>query len=357
MGCLPQRKADSIRRMYPEIDLIVGSSMIGAISDLIKRKGFFANKRKAFLSSHDTPRNLLTPGHYAYLKIAEGCSRKCTFCTIPSIKGPMRSRPLESVLAEARQLLQRGVRELILIAQDLTMYGVDLYGKPALTELLAILDSLPGDFWIRLLYLHPAGINRRLIGTVKAMDKAVPYIDVPVQHVSDRLLRLMGRAGGGKKVRWVVEKIRSALPDFYLRTEIIVGFPGESEKEFQELLGFIEDASFERIGLFRYWDEPGTPSSRMEDKIPDEIIEDRYAIAHEISNLVMERAQERLVGKTLRAIADESDQRGTFLRTPYDAPEIDLGIRVGEKLGPGRFYEVEVTKREGLNLEGKIKRG
>ena len=357
MGCLPQRKADSIRKVYPEIDLIVGSSMIGEIPELIERKGFFANKRRAFLYSHDTPRNLLTPGHYAYLKIAEGCSRKCTFCTIPAIKGPMRSRPLESIIAEARRLVQKGVRELILIAQDITMYGVDLYGKPALTELLWKLDALPGDFWIRLLYLHPAGINRRLTGALKAMDKAVPYLDVPLQHISDRLLRLMGRAGGGKKVRWVVEKLRSDLPDFYLRTEIIVGFPGESENEFQELLKFMEEVSFERIGLFRYWDELGTPSSRMEEKVPEETIEDRYAIAHEISNLVMERAQERLIGKTLRAIADESGSMGTFLRTLYDAPDIDMGVRVGEKLEPGRFYEVEVTEREGLNLAGKVKRG
>ena len=343
--------------MYPEIDLIVGSSMIGYISELIEKRGFYANKRKAFLYSHDTPRNLLTPGHYAYLKIAEGCSRKCTFCTIPSIKGPVKSRLLESVLAEARQLIEKGVRELILIAQDLTMYGIDLYGKPALRELLAKLDALPGDFWIRLLYLHPAGVNRRLLQAIKAMDKVVPYLDVPVQHVSDKLLRLMGRAGGGKRVRWVVEKIRSGLPGFYLRTEIIVGFPGESDEEFPELLRFVEDARFERIGLFRYWDEPRTPSSRMEEKVPEETIEERYAIAFEISNLVMERAQERLVGKTLKAIADESGALGTFLRTPYDAPEIDMGIRIGEKLKPGHFYKVEVTKREGLNLEGKVKRG
>ncbi len=259
------------------------------------------------------------------------------------IKGPFRSRDINSIVEEAKKLVEMGTKEIVLIAQDLTLYGIDLYGKPALEELLVRLDKLRGDFWIRLLYLHPSGIRKRLIETISELEKVVRYLEVPIQHISDRILRSMKRAGGERKVRWAIDTIRSTIPDAFIRTEIIVGFPGESDSDFEDLLAYLEDMSFERIGVFPYCDEPETHAYKLENKLDPNIVSERYETALHIANLLMEKAQKRLLGKKLKALSDAKERNTTLLRTEYDAPEIDFTVRVMRKLEVGKFYTIKPT--------------
>ncbi len=274
-GCLPQRYGKALEKELPEVDLFVGTGSFQKIPQLILQRG----KRKSYLSgqtflyNEKTPRILSTPSFTAYLKIAEGCSRSCTFCTVPKIRGPYRSRRISSILKEAERLVAQGVKELVLIAQDTTAYGQDLKDGTSLERLLKALVRIAGLRWIRILYAYPklSHFTESLLELLSQEEKICPYLDLPIQHIDDEILRRMGRRSTKQEIRNLVEKLRTSVPGIALRTSLIVGFPGETEKQFKTLLRFVEEAQFDHLGAFQYSPEEGTPAYKFHNPIPEEV--------------------------------------------------------------------------------------
>ena len=359
-GCLAERYRDEILKEMPEVDAVVG---IGGNADIVKTvEDVFAGETvSAYPPKKDLPlcgeRLLSTPPWWAYLKIADGCSNCCTYCAIPQIRGPMRSRTIESIVDEAKTLAGKGVKELIVIAQDTTRYGEDLYGEPKLAALLRELVKLDGIEWIRLLYCYPDRLTDELLATIRDNDKVLNYIDLPLQHADGRILKAMNRHGDKETLLALIKKIRDYLPDGVIRTTFITGFPGEDDAAFETLSDFVEQAQFDRLGCFAYSREEGTKAAEMPDQVDPEIAAHRGEIIMEQQYDIFTDKQQDLIGTVQRCVIDDyGDEPGTYAgRTWMDAPEIDSAITVISKrpLTPGDFIDVEITGTDEYDLIGE----
>ena len=361
-GCLAQRYKDEIVKEIPEVDAVIG---IGANGDIIKTV-------EEVMSGVDTiekyppqcelplegQRILTTPQYWAYLKIGEGCSNRCTYCTIPSIRGNMLSRSMENVIDEAKQLAESGVKELILIAQDTTSYGLDLYGELKLPELLNELCKIDSIEWIRLLYCYPDRITDELIETMKNQEKVVNYIDLPLQHADDKILKAMNRRGDQALIRNVISKLREEIPDVVIRTTFIVGFPGEGEEEFETLAEFVNEIEFDRLGVFTFSPQEGTPAFDMEDQVDEDIKTRRGEVIMQDQYSIMEEKNNEKIGKTYRVVVEDYDGYSDSYtgRTYMDAPEIDGLVKFTshKDLDIGDFVDVEIFDVEDYDLIGEV---
>ena len=359
-GCLAERYRDEILKEMPEVDAVVG---LGGNADIVKtvEEVFAGETVSAYPPKKELPlcgeRLLSTPPWWAYLKIADGCSNCCTYCAIPQIRGPMRSRTMESVVEEAQTLAGRGVKELIVIAQDTTRYGEDLYGEPRLAALLRELVKLDGIEWIRLLYCYPDRLTDELLETIRDNDKVLNYIDLPLQHADGRILKAMNRHGDKDSLLALIKKIRDYLPDGVIRTTFITGFPGEDDAAFETLSDFVEQARFDRLGCFAYSREEGTAAAKMKNQVDPEIAAHRGEIIMEQQYDIFTDKQRDLIGTVQRCVIDDygNEPRTYAGRTWMDAPEIDSAITVISKrpLTPGDFIDVEITGTDEYDLIGE----
>jgi len=359
-GCLAERQQEELRCRYPGIDHLVGVFGREEVTRVADRLiGDLHEQRSVFrpAPSHPLPdrsRLRITPGHFAYLKISEGCDRLCTFCAIPKMRGKHATKPMEEAVGEARELAADGVRELIIVAQDTTYYGMDLYGEPRLVELLRELEQVDGLHWIRLMYLYPMYFSDELIETIAASGKILPYLDMPLQHINDRLLKRMQRRVTRAQTESLLERLRERIDNLVLRTTMITGFPGETEAEYAELVDFVEQRRFERLGVFPYSFEPDTPSARLPDHLPEEIKEERRERLMEVQQRIAFEFSQRQVGRRLPVILDRplEDQPGVWIgRTYADAPDVDGVVYVtGEGLGAGEVVDCEIVATSGYDL-------
>jgi ribosomal protein S12 methylthiotransferase len=362
-GCLAERKQDALLEEVPGVDHIVGVFGREEIAQVVDRAVAQRSEQRSLYrpapvrALEDTARLRITPRHYAYLKISEGCDRTCTFCAIPSMRGKHVTKPIEEVLREARELASDGVRELIVVAQDTTYYGLDLYGKVRLAELLRELEQVDGIEWIRLLYTYPIFFTDELIDTLAGSMKILPYLDLPLQHVNDRVLRRMQRRVRREEIEGLLAKLRASIANLTLRTTFIVGFPGETEDEFAELADFLREARFERLGVFPYSYEPGTPATRLDAHLLDEVKTERRDRLMSLQQEIALAWSASQVGKTLEAIVDGPDPEvpGHMLaRGHADAPDIDCLVRVkGKGLQSGDIVSVKITAADDYDLAGR----
>lgn len=362
-GCLAQRYKDEIVKEIPEVDAVVGIGANGDIIKTVEEVMSSVSTVEKYPSQSELPldgqRILTTPQYWAYLKIGEGCSNRCTYCTIPSIRGNMRSRSMKNVIEEAKQLAELGVKELILIAQDTTSYGLDLYGELKLPELLNELCKIDSIEWIRLLYCYPDRITDELIETMKNQDKVVNYIDLPLQHADDKILKAMNRRGDQALIRSVISKLRAEIPDVVIRTTFIVGFPGEGEEEFETLAEFVNEIEFDRLGVFTFSPQEGTPAFDMDNQVEDDVKTRRGEIIMQDQYSIMEEKNNEKIGKTYKVVVEEYDGYSDSYtgRTYMDAPEIDGLVRFtsSKDLDIGDFVDVEIFDTEDYDLIGEAK--
>ena len=361
-GCLAQRYRDEVLTEMPEVDGIIGTTSYDQIIAVVEEtlKGQKINRLGNIdeLPKADTRRQLTTGGHYAYLKIAEGCDKHCTYCVIPSVRGKFRSVPMEDLISEAKTLADKGVRELILVAQETTLYGNDLYGKKRLPDLLRELAKIDGIYWIRILYCYPEEITDELIQTIKEEPKVCHYLDIPIQHCSDRVLKRMGRRTNQQQLRDMVEKLRREIPDIALRTTLIAGFPGETEDDHEEMMVFVDEMEFDRLGVFAYSREEDTPAAVMPDQVDDE---QKEIWREELMELQQEIAFEKaddMVGSVLYCMIEGkvADEDAYVARTYRDAPNVDgyLFVNTTATLMTGDFVKVLVTGSNEYDLIGEI---
>jgi ribosomal protein S12 methylthiotransferase len=366
-GCLPQRYPKQLQKEFPEVDAFVGLNevpRIGAIvRDLLaKRKGvapqLFWSGPARYVPDYATPRFRLTPRHFAYVRIADGCNHRCSFCSLPRIRGNHRSRPLEDVLTEVRALVSDGVREINLISQDTTSYGKDLTGgRSLLSELLRGVERLDGDFWVRVLYTHPAHWSNELIGTIAACGKVCRYVDMPLQHINDEILRRMRRDTSSRQIRDLIKKIRRGIPGVALRTAFIVGFPGETETQFAELLEFVAETRFDRLGVFVYSPEDNTVAGGMDGQLPARVKQQRRRRIMALQQQISRELLQAQVGRTLRVLVEKQMTRGLVGRTAADAPEIDGTVRVrgsSPRMLRGEFADVRITGATEYDMVGVL---
>ncbi|QDU80813.1 Ribosomal protein S12 methylthiotransferase RimO [Polystyrenella longa] len=364
-GCLPERLGSKLLDEMPQIDHIVGVFGRDEITTVAERIVSGAKEQRelfrpaAIRAQDDTARLRITPGHYAYLKISEGCDRTCTFCAIPKMRGKHVTKPIEMVRREAEELVADGVKELILVAQDTTYYGMDLYGEVRLADLLKELEKVEGLQWIRLMYLYPINFTDELIDTIAKSSKIIPYLDMPLQHSNDRMLKRMQRRVNREKTEILLEKLRERVPNLVIRTTFVVGFPGETEKQFIELKEFVRDQHFERVGVFTYSLEPGTPAERLPDHLPEDIKQRRYDELMEVQQEIAFEHADSWVGYELDVIIDEQVEDDLWVgRTFADAPEIDSLVYVrGEDLQIGQLVPVEILQRQDYDLIGVVSEG
>ena len=361
-GCLAQRYKQEIVDEIPEVDAVIGTSKYDEIFDAVDQ----ALKGSHFLDVDDLDRLpsvpgkriLTTGGHYAHLKIAEGCDKHCTYCIIPKIRGNYRSVPMEQLLAEAASLAEQGVKELILVAQETTLYGVDLYGKKSLHILLQELAKIKGIRWIRILYCYPEEIYPELIETIKNEKKVCHYLDMPIQHASDAILKRMGRRTTKAQLKETVSLLRKEIPDIVLRTTLIAGFPGETQEQHEELMEFVDEMEFERLGVFAYSPEENTPAASMPDQIPEEIKEERRDAILELQQEIAFDKAADMVGSTLSAMIESkvADEPAYVARTYADSPDIDgyVFVNTGEMLMSGDFVKVKITGSAEYDLIGEL---
>lgn len=357
-GCLAERYQDEIIKEMPEVDAVLG---IGANSDIVKTcdkalcgivTTSFPNK--CYLSINDE-RIISTPSHWAYLKIAEGCDNRCSYCAIPGIRGGFRSRTLESCVDEAKALAESGVKELILIAQDTTKYGQDLYGKYSLDILLKELVKIDGIEWIRLFYCYPQRITDSLINVIANEEKVCSYIDIPLQHSDKTVLKNMNRVGDGEDYKALISKMRKAIPDLALRTTFMVGFPGETDEQFENLCKFTEDVKFDKMGCFTFSPEEDTPAYDMQNQIDDDVKVRRQEVLMNKQYSITEELNKQRIGKIYKVIIDTFDGEKYVGRSYMDSPEIDSGIifTCDNNLNIGDFVNVEITDYNGYDLIGE----
>lgn len=361
-GCLAQRYQEEIQEEIEEVDAIIGTSAIEAIVDTLEE--VLSGHRKNHIEALDKApaggrrRIVTTGGYYAHLKIAEGCNKHCTYCIIPKIRGNYRSIPMEELLSEARQLVQGGARELILVAQETTLYGVDLYGKKSLPRLLKELCRIEELEWIRLLYCYPEEITQELIQTIREEPKICHYLDIPIQHGSDPVLKRMGRHTDTAQIRQLISTIREEIPDICIRTTFITGFPGETEKDHENTMEFINEMEFDRLGVFTYSPEEDTPAAEMEHQIEEEVKKKRQEEIMELQQEIAFAAAENMVGKTLTAMIEGkvADEDAYVARTYKDAPGVDgyLFIHTDRQLMSGDFLPVLITGSNEYDLIGEI---
>lgn len=361
MGCLVKRYRKELERELPEVNAFFSLGEEEKIIDYIKDRvckvhGIFNSKLIKSQLLTLSPRELKPPTFpYAYIKISDGCRRRCTFCAIPGIKGKYKSIEPQRILEEAERFLRAGVRELILVGQEISSYGIDRPDFPSLVELLRNLSSLSGDFWIRLLYLHPASIDNRLLHEIASNKKVCKYLDIPLQHSEEKILRLMKRPGSKEAYRKLIEKIRSLIPDVTIRTTFIVGFPKETEKDFRGLLDFVKEMEFDRLGAFKYSPEEGTPACNLRGQVSGKIKDRRYDELMRLQAEISLKKNLSLVGKRLRCLVEEVKDGTGFGRLESQAPEIDGIVFIkGRDLKPGTFRDVIIKKAYDYDLEAEL---
>lgn len=348
MGCLSERYRNELAEEIPEVDAYFG---VTDYKGVLKELGL--DLKKELLGE----RLITTPSYFAYLKISEGCDNPCSFCAIPLIRGKHVSKPIEQILQEASFLASKGVKELILIAQDSTYYGLDIYGKRELGRLLEQLTKVDGIEWIRLLYAFPAKFPEEILDVMAAEEKICKYIDIPFQHISDKILKSMQRGISKRRTYELIELIRKKIPTVAIRTTLIVGYPEETEKEFQELVDFVREVEFDRLGVFTYSQEENTKAFDLGDPVPQNVKEERKKIIMEIQQQISHRKNESKIGDRLKVIIDENIEKNTFLgRTQWDAPEVDNSVIItsNKQLEPGNFYEVEIDEALEFDLIGQV---
>jgi ribosomal protein S12 methylthiotransferase len=362
-GCLAERSREALLEQRPEIDALVGVFGRDEIVSVADRLfGGLTEQRTVFRPAPiralaDNVRTAVTPRHFAYLKISEGCDRLCTFCAIPKMRGKHASKPIEQIVSEARSLAQSGVQEMVVVAQDTTYYGMDLYGKPRLRELLEELDQVEGLRWIRLMYFYPMYIDDALLKTIAQAQRILPYIDMPLQHASDTMLRRMARRVNRAQIEQIVGQIRELIPGVVLRTTMISGFPGETKDDHQQLSRFISQQKFEHLGVFPYSIEPGTPAEKLPDRVPEKVTQRRVSELMAIQQKVAFKWTQSRVGSTQQVLLDSQlpDQEGVWIgRTTAEAPDIDGLVYVteqpGDNLSAGQFVTCEMVAADGYDL-------
>ncbi|HUT73400.1 MAG TPA: 30S ribosomal protein S12 methylthiotransferase RimO [Armatimonadota bacterium] len=368
-GCWPQREGARLLEQFPDADAVIGVNDVPRIAVILEQRSAPAGEARSrrpalhlappdYLYTHDAPRLLATPPWTAYAKIAEGCDHRCSFCVIPRLRGPLRSRALASVVAEVEGLARRGVKEINLVAQDTTAYGRDLYGRPRLGELLRRLAAVEGVRWLRLMYCFPTEIDEDLIGLLRDEPKLCKYVDLPVQHSERELLRAMRRPGSGARYLELMGRLRAQVPGIALRTSIVVGFPGETPRQFEALLAFMAAARFDRAGAFVYSREEGTPAARLGQPTPPDEAQRRYRRVMELQQGISLELNRGWIGKDLEVLVEARAPRpfAWVGRSPRDAPEIDglVYLRGGKGVGPGDFVRARITAAREYDLEGEI---
>ncbi len=358
-GCLPQRYGADLAKELPEVDAFVGTSAFPRIAAILDAamagqcRGLYVEAGRTHLMSEHDPRALIGATHSAYLKIAEGCDRICTFCAIPGIRGRFQSRSVTSVVAEAQQLARVGVRELILISQDTTSWGKDQPGRPRLPELLRHLDVIEGLAWIRLLYLYPTAVTDELLDTMAGARRILPYVDVPLQHASDAVLRAMRRGTTQRRQRDLIARIRAALPDVTIRTTLIVGFPGETDADFAELMDFVRDVRFERAGVFRYSDEEATEGYGLPNKVPRDVARARHQELLAALREIQRTHLQAQVGRLVDVLVDAGGSHRAVGRTAAQAPEVDGEVILPGPLETGELLRARICGVHGSDLEAE----
>jgi ribosomal protein S12 methylthiotransferase len=363
---MSQRFARELREEIPEVDAFIGLDEVKELGAIVERVLAqedvdlgFAETRPTYVPDYDTPRFRLTPAHSVYVKIAEGCNHPCSFCVIPQMRGKHRSRTMESVLAEIRGLVAEGVREINLISQDTTYYGMDLWSEkagprqpvdsargPTLIALLRAIQEIDGDFWVRLLYTHPAHWSDELIETIADCDKVARYIDIPLQHIHESMLQRMRRETSRAHIENLIEKLRAGIPGLALRTTFIVGFPGETDEEFESLLEFIGRVRFERLGIFKYSREDGSRAAKMPGQIPMKLKNARYREAMSIQQRIAHEMAREKIGRELKLLVDQP----LIARTEADAPDVDTRVILEEPAPVGEFVVKRITGARGYDL-------
>ncbi|ANA41348.1 ribosomal protein S12 methylthiotransferase RimO [Geobacter anodireducens] len=362
-GCLPQRYQEELARELPEVDIFVGTGDYPRIAEIIEEKSSRPEQLRYigdpnFVFDESLTRLNSSPAYTAYLKIAEGCSNCCSYCVIPSLRGAFRSRPLESVLAEARSLVAGGAREINLIAQDITTYGRDLPGAPSLETLIRELAAIDGLAWIRLLYAYPDGITDGLIQVIKNEPKVCKYLDLPIQHISDPILKRMNRRSTEPQIRELVARLREEIPEIALRTSLIVGFPGETEEDFRTLLHFVEEAQFDRLGVFCYSREEGTPAAEMPDQVSERVKRERYKKLMKAQARVSFKRNRRLIDTEEQVIVEGYSEETELLlkgRSSRQAPDIDGQVYItAGNANVGDIVRLRITDSSDYDLIGEI---
>lgn len=361
-GCLAQRYKQEILDEIEEVDAVLGTTsydkIVEAIEDALNGKKTLELNDLDALPVVESKRVMTTGGHFAYLKIAEGCDKHCTYCIIPKIRGNFRSVPMERLLKEAEELVSQGVKELILVAQETTLYGKDIYGEKSLHRLLKELCKIKGLYWIRILYCYPEEIYDELIQVIKEEDKICKYLDLPIQHASDAILKRMGRRTSKAQLVEIVEKLRREIPDITLRTTLITGFPGETEEQHEELMAFVDEMEFDRLGVFTYSPEEDTPAATMPDQIDESVKEDRQADLMELQQEIAFELAENMVGKEVLVMIEGkvADENAYVGRTYKDAPNVDglIFVESDELMMSGDFAKVRVTGALDYDLIGEL---
>ena len=361
-GCLAQRYQQEIIDEIPEVDAVLGTTsydhIVEAVEEALAGNGHVVLEDVDALPDVKEKRLVTTGGHYAYMKIAEGCDKHCTYCIIPKLRGNYRSVPMEKLLAEAKDLADQGVKELILVAQETTVYGKDLYGEKSLHKLLRELCKISGIQWIRILYCYPEEIYDELIQTIKEENKVCHYLDLPIQHASDAVLKRMGRRTSKAQLVEIIEKLRKEIPDISLRTTLITGFPGETQEQHEELKDFVDEMEFDRLGVFTYSPEEDTPAATMTEQIPEEVKEDRQAELMELQQAIAFDLAEDMVGREVLVMIEGkvADENAYVGRTYKDAPNVDglIFINTDEELMSGDFARVRVTGALEYDLIGEL---
>jgi len=347
MGCLSERYPAELKKEIPEVDRIFGSNDHQQIVSFLTGKEFAKDDPLFF-------RSLMTPNHYAYIKIAEGCDNGCSFCSIPLMRGLQKSRTISSIMDEAERLAENGTKELLVIAQDSTSYGWDLEKKVYLSDLLKELNNIKGIEWIRIHYAHPAHLSQRIIDAIANCDKVCNYLDMPIQHASDGMLKAMRRGLGQDGIKNRISRLRDAIPQIALRTTLIVGHPGETENDYHQLKDFVEDMRFDRLGIFTYSEEEGTLAADLKDDIPREVKDNRKNEILELQHEISLEKNESFIGRTMKVIVDESEGEVSVGRSEYDSPEIDNIIHIQGTAEVGTFNNVEILEANEYELIGKV---
>lgn len=344
MGCLSERYPQELSSEIPEVDYFFGSN------DHTKIMQFLTGKEYA----QDDPiflRSILTPEHYAYIKIAEGCDNGCSFCSIPIMRGLQKSRSIDSILWEAEKLLEQGIKELLVIAQDTTSYGWDLKPKQYLGDLISELDNLNFE-WIRIHYAHPAHLSKKIIQSMADSKNVCSYLDMPIQHASDPILKSMRRGLNSNGIKKRIQLLREAIPDIRIRTTLIAGYPGETNEDFKKMLSFVEEVQFDRLGVFTYSEEDETLAKNLKDDIPISVKNDRKAQIMDLQADISNEKNQSMIGKTLKVLIDDVGEKHSVGRTEYDSPEIDNIVNINQALKIGQFYNIKIESANEFELIG-----
>ncbi len=344
MGCLSERYPEALSKEIPEVDRFFGSNDHKQILSFITGKDYVKEDPLFY-------RSLMTPSHYAYIKIAEGCDNGCSFCSIPIMRGLQKSRTIDSIMWEAEKLVENGVKELLVIAQDSTSYGWDLKPKVYLNDLIQSLNTLSVE-WIRVHYAHPAHLSQRIIQKLAESEKVCSYLDMPIQHGSDKILKSMRRGLGQEGIRDRINSLRELISDIRIRTTLIVGYPDESEKDFQQLYDFVDEIEFDRLGVFTYSEEEGTLAEELDDNIPNKIKDERKSIIMDLQASISAEKNEKMVGKTYKVLVDKCGDTVSVGRTEYDSPEIDNIVHIKSPIPKGEFVDVKIESSNEFELIG-----